>query len=89
MPAIPKPIKGQKGKIAKAEPKPALVLIEISGGVGEVSGEQGNVETCLVDWDNINGGDAPPENWEKFANLRPDLRKDIETALAQQEVEQE
>jgi hypothetical protein len=89
MPAFPKPVKGQKGKTpkasAKAEPRPALVLIEISGGVGEVSGEQGNVETCLIDWDNINGGDAPPENWEKFAHLRPDLKKDIEDALAEQD----
>lgn len=38
---------------------PAAVLIAVDGGVAEVVGTSGNVETAILDFDNLAGGSNP------------------------------
>lgn len=35
----------------------AYVLVEVRGGVADVTATRGNVEVAVVDWDNIDAGD--------------------------------
>lgn len=38
------------------------VIVEVRGGVAEVTGCTGNVEVLMVDWDNIKAGDPLPDS---------------------------
>lgn len=57
------------------------VLIEINGGAVTHEEVDGDVEVCIIDWDNIKAGDDPPYNWEDFIDLGENLRKNMDEVL--------
>lgn len=66
----------------------ARVLIEVSGGIVQNVATSGNVETCVIDWDLIaDCDDDPPENWKEFADLRLDLRSEMDGLWAGRQLE--
>ncbi|WP_126448390.1 hypothetical protein [Sulfuricystis multivorans] len=44
-------------EVAERFTSKGYALIEVRGGVAEVTGTKGKVEVAVVDWDNVNAGD--------------------------------